>query len=370
MISDFNTKSRKDLLKTPIVQQTSFWSEVKKNMGVESLAFDFRVQDSQLSNELSAKSINSDILVLLKQIGNNASIAYVPYGPEYEPLPEEQGLFLEELSECIHEFLPKNCLMIRYDLFWQSFWATDEDYYDNGKWLGPPDKDIQEIRFNFNTIKWNFNKSYTNNLPSSTVFLDLTKDLSSIRKAMKPKTRYNTDLATRRGVYVIETIDLDVWYNLYRETVKRNKLYLHNIDYFRTVLNISSDKTQSPAEVILLVAMHGGQPLAAMYLVISGCRATYLYGASSSDNRNLMAPYALQWHAIKTAKEKNCTEYDMFGVSPGPDPKHPLYGLYRFKTGFGGEVYHTLGCWDYPFNEEIYKSYSFSEMKSQGYHVN
>lgn len=78
MISNFNTKSRKELLKTPIVQQTSFRSEVKKNMGVESLAFDFRVHYSQLSNEPSAKSINSDILVLLKQIGNNASIGYVP----------------------------------------------------------------------------------------------------------------------------------------------------------------------------------------------------------------------------------------------------------------------------------------------------
>ena len=370
MINDFRIKSRKELVKTPIVQQTAFWSEVKKNLGVESLAFDFRVRENPASNVLSAGNTASDILVLISRVGKDSSIAYVPYGPEYEPSPEEQGIFLEELSECIREFLPGNCLMIRYDLFWESVWANDPDYNNNGVWLGPPDKDFQEIRFNFNTVKWNFRKSGTNNLPSGTVFLDLRKDLASIRMAMKPKTRYNTELAFRRGVHVIETDDLMTWYNLYRETALRNRLYMHNIDYFRTVLSIHSKNTLSPAEVNLLVAMHDGQPLAAMFLVISGSRATYLYGASSSSKRNLMAPYALQWHAIELAKAKNCTEYDMFGVSPKPDPNHPLYGLYRFKTGFGGMIYHTLGCWDYPFDEQSYRSFSFSEMKSQGYHIN
>jgi len=371
MISNFRKKSRQELLKTSIVQQTAFWSEVKKNMGVESMAFDFNVNGTTVNNEIaSPKNTNTDVLVLISQVGNNSSIAYVPYGPEYEPIHEDQGVFLEELSESIRQFLPARCLMIRYDLFWESFWATDSDYYDDNRWLGPPDKNFQEIRFNFNTIKWNLKKSGTNNLPSSTVFLDLTNDLTSICKAMKPKTRYNTELARRRGVYVIESDDLEIWYSLYKETALRNRLYLHSIEYFRTVLSIHSHNTQSPAEVILLVAMHDEQPLAAMFLVISGSRATYLYGASSSRNRNLMAPYALQWHAINIAKEKNCTEYDMFGVSPQPDPSHPLYGLYRFKTGFGGKIYHTLGCWDYPFDEQTYKSFSFSEIRSQGYHIN
>ncbi|HEX2967904.1 MAG TPA: peptidoglycan bridge formation glycyltransferase FemA/FemB family protein [Bacteroidales bacterium] len=367
MISDFSLKNRRELIKTPIVQQTSFWSEVKKKMGYEPLAFDFSVTGN---NGKTTGRISSDVLVLINKAGNHASIAYVPYGPEFAPVEDEQGIFLEELSECIRGFLPADCFMIRYDLFWESIWATDEIYFDDNKWLGPPEKDFQEIRFNINTINRNLRKSGTNNLPSSTVFLDLTKDLVSIRNAMKPKTRYNTELAVRKGVYVIETGDLSVWYNLYRETAYRNRLYLHNIEHFRTVLNVHIKNTQSPAEVILLVAMIGKQPLAAMFLVISGCRATYLYGASSSGNRNFMAPYALQWQAIKIAKEKKCTEYDMFGISPKPDPDHPLYGLYRFKTGFGGEVYHTMGCWDYPFDDYSYRSYALSELKSQGYHIN
>ena len=59
----------------------------------------------------------------------------------------------------------------------------------------------------------------------------------------------------------------------------------------------------------------------------------------------------------------------MFGVSPGPDPSHPMYGLYKFKMGFGGQLFHQMGCWDYPFNEEQYRMFLATEMNSQGYHL-
>ena len=60
----------------------------------------------------------------------------------------------------------------------------------------------------------------------------------------------------------------------------------------------------------------------------------------------------------------------MFGVSPNPDPNHPLYGLYRFKTGFGGEIYHSLGCWDYPLDVEKHRYFTALELTEQGYHLN
>lgn len=75
-----------------------------------------------------------------------------------------------------------------------------------------------------------------------------------------------------------------------------------------------------------------------------------------------MAPYALQWQAIQRARKSGCRDYDMFGVSPVPDPVHPMYGLYRFKTGFGGRMQHRQGCWDYPFDEARYDVYRASEL--------
>lgn len=37
-------------------------------------------------------------------------------------------------------------------------------------------------------------------------------------------------------------------------------------------------------------------------------------------------------------------EYYMFGLVPRPDRSHILFGLFKFKIGFGGEVFHTLKC--------------------------
>ncbi len=111
------------------------------------------------------------------------------------------------------------------------------------------------------------------------------------------------------------------------------------------------------------------EPLAAMFLIISDKRNSYLYGASAAKHRNVMATYALQWEAIQLAKAKNCTEYDMFGTSPTPDPTHPMYGLYKFKSGFGGNLFHSLGCWDYPLLQKPYEMYKAFESQAAGFHM-
>ena len=282
-------------------------------------------------------------------------------------------MFLEELSESLRDFLPKDCIMIRYDLCWESYWAKETDFFDTeGVWIGEPAKNTQEMRFNFNTINWNFKKAYYNILPSNTIYLDLTPDTDVILNRMRSKTRYNIGLSQRKGVNVVQLglENLDIWYSLYQETARRNRILINDIKYFETVLSSNADNTESPAKVYLLAAVYDRMPLAAMFLIITGHRGSYLYGASSSEHRNLMATYALQWEAIKISKAMGCTEYDMFGVSPGPDPSHPLYGLYKFKIGFGGDLFHGLGCWDYPLKPAEYNQFITSELNSQGFHLN
>jgi len=46
-----------------------------------------------------------------------------------------------------------------------------------------------------------------------------------------------------------------------------------------------------------------------------------------------------------------------------------MYGLYRFKTGFGGRLFHRQGCWDYPFYAERYEQYRAMESVTSGFHV-
>ncbi len=373
MLKEVCPKDVAEVYETSIVQQTAFWSEVKRNMGVESMAFNFKFRkDDFLKVDSASDTEVSDILVVNQRLDNNHSIAYVPYGPELEPVDGAEGVFIEELSECLRSYLPSDTIMIRYDLSWESFWARDPDYFhEDGVWAGPPDVPMQELRFNFDTINWNIKKAHTNFLPAHTIFLDITKSEDEIMASMKPKTRYNIGLAQRKGVTVRELgmTDLDVWYELYRETTIRNGLFLHPRDYFEAVLLARANNTASPAQVKLLLAEAEGMPLSAMFLVLSGKRATYLYGASASMNKNYMASYALQMEAILIAKAHGCREYDLFGVSPGPDESHPMYGLYRFKTGFGGKIFHSLGSWDYPFDEKVYSFYTAHEMTAAGYHI-
>jgi len=373
MLTNVCLKETEELYATPILQQTAFWSEVKTSLGANTLAVNFTSQRPDLFPKLGDQSyIKSDLLVILQQINRNHSVAYVPYGPEIEPADEFQGMFLEELSESLRSVLPSNCIHIRYDLCWESYWAREKDHFDeNGIWKGEPESLSQELRFNFSTHNWNFKKAHSNILPANTIYLDLTQDKETLLQRMKPKTRYNIKLAQRKGVTVrsMGMEGMDIWYELYKETAIRNHLLLNDIKYFRAVLDARADNTSSPADVSLLIAEYDEKPLAAMFLVITGNRGSYLYGASSSSHRNLMATYALQWEAIMRSQQAGCTEYDMFGISPSPDPEHPLYGLYKFKSGFGGEIYHSLGCWDYPLDKKTYSLFRASELRSQGYHL-
>lgn len=373
MISNIEVKEISALYETPIVQQTAFWSAVKNKLGVSTLAVDYKANSSSLfSNETRNQFIASDVLIVLQQINRDQCIAYVPYGPELEPDEELQGKFLEELSESIRPFLPDSCILIRYDLCWKSHWTSEDDFDSDGNWLGEPGVKSQEMMFNFNTFNWNLHKASFNILPSNTLFLNLEHGAENLLERMKPKTRYNIGLSQRKGVQVrmagMESIR--VWYNLYQETARRNGIVLNDIKYFEAILSAAAEQSGSMTDVKLLVAELDNKPLAAMFLILSDNRGSYLYGASSGSNRNLMATYALQWEAINISMREGCTQYDMFGISPNPDPSHPLYGLYKFKTGFGGNIFRSLGCWDYPLKERDYFVFRSFESTTQGYHFN
>ena len=224
---------------------------------------------------------------------------------------------------------------------------------------------------NFDTRHYNLRKAPSDMLPAHTVMLDLDKKEDTLLSEMKSKTRYNIRLSQRKGVEVRRAgmNELDKWFRLYDETYARNRLASNDMQFFEQVFNTRAEDTSSPGEVDLLLAEKDGEPLAGMFLARSGERATYLYGASSGQNRNFQASHALQWGAIQHSKATGCKEYDMFGISPTPDPEHPMYGLYRFKTGFGGKKLHRQGCWDYSLEEEGYEQYRLAEMNATGYHL-
>lgn len=126
------------------------------------------------------------------------------------------------------------------------------------------------------------------------------------------------------------------------------------IEHFTAMLTERAEGSASPVKTHLLLARHEGRVLAGMLLAIAPKRATYLYGASTRDRRDVMAPYAVQWAAIQLAKVHGCKDYDLFGAAQSAEAPHPLAGVHRFKIGFGGRLVHREGCWDFAYDEKLY----------------
>ncbi|MDX9899201.1 MAG: peptidoglycan bridge formation glycyltransferase FemA/FemB family protein [Spirochaetia bacterium] len=358
-------KTISELESTRLVQQTNLWARVKSRLGWTTKAFDIATHDND----------TGDLLLILRDIGYGASIAYVPFGPEFLPPDLSPGEFLSALSQELKPYLPAGCIMTRWDLPWESPYAQERDRYDeDGHWLGAPDTRVCEARMNFGIRGNRLRKSPSDILPPDTLLIDLRGSPDDLLSKMRPKTRYNVRLARRHGVQVRQgcSDDLAAWNTLYSDTSKRNGFSSHGDGYFASVVaNLhGSDEAMEGSNdesITMLIAEKDDTPLAAMFLSISADRATYLYGASSSKDRQLMAPYALQWAAMEKAKASECSSYDLFGVAPRPDHEHPMYGLYAFKSGFGGTMLHRQGSWDFAYDESRYFSYVASESACPGF---
>jgi len=145
-------------------------------------------------------------------------------------------------------------------------------------------------------------------------------------------------------------------------TGERAEFGVHNLDYYRRAYEIF----QPLGMCELLQAEYQGEPLAALMVFAYGERAWYIYGASSNKERNRMPPYLLQWEAMRWAKARGCTMYDLWGV-PDCDENEleehftnrsdGLWSVYRFKRGFGGELRRGAGPWDRVYNPLLYTFY-------------
>lgn len=363
MICKLKKKEIEDIRPTNILPQTTYWGKVKSKQGFKPKGFELTVSKDLLFNSANnLVNTTDDLLVLIRYINRNICYAYVPYGPKTEPCFENQGLFLEQLSETIKPYLPPGCIFIRYDLMWQNQWAVEDDYFDkSGDWKGPPESQVQEFRVNYKTAKWNLKKSPGDILPKNTFFLDLTLKEQDLLYNMRFNTRYNIKRAINNGIRIKEygAGHIGDWYKLYQETALRHNMPLQNENFFATMLR-NQDSGQNGVHIKMLMADLEGKFLASMFLALSNKRGIYLYGASSSNNK--MASYALQWESIKIAKSWGCTEYDMFGSAPNLNHTHPLHGVHVYKKGFGGNLFHRMGCWDYPYKQKDYELFKLQEL--------
>ncbi len=180
---------------------------------------------------------------------------------------------------------------------------------------------------------------------TATRIVDLTMSEEEILKQMKPKGRYNIGVAEKHGVTVAQSDDIDVFYALVKETTARDGFTGLSRDRYKAFL------TSLPGSFLLLASVTEDgrkKPVAGLLGVIWNGTGIYYYGASSYEDRALMAPYALQWDAMKLCKGAGCSRYDLLGVAPADAPAHhPWQGITSFKEKFGGTYM------EYPPEQEI-----------------
>jgi lipid II:glycine glycyltransferase (peptidoglycan interpeptide bridge formation enzyme) len=203
--------------------------------------------------------------------------------------------------------------------------------------------------------------------PRRTLVVDLQGEAEVLLGRMKQKTRYNVRLAERKGVRVRAggEADLPAFYRLMEETARRDGFAVHSGAYYEAAHELFVSRGRG----CLLLAEHEGHLLAGLVAMAFGQTACYMYGASSGEGRELMPTYLLQWEAMLWAREQGCLTYDLWGV-PDADEEtleagftsrsDGLWGVYRFKRGFGGRLVRTIGAWDLVYAPLRYRLYTLA----------
>lgn len=291
------------------MMQTSMWGMVKKEW--DWTGFILRADDGKIKGVCAA---------LLRKIPmTQFKMLYAPRGPVCELSDKET---VTALINAVADYAKKNkayTFKIDTDAL-----SSNTEYINLLKSLGFK---FKENGADFDTVQ----ARYIFRLPLE------GKTEEEVMAGFHSKTRYNTRLAERKGV----TIKLagkeacEAFHSLMSVTGERDNFAIRSREYFERIM----DAFGSDAKICM--AFFGDELLAAALDVHVGDKVWYVYGASSNSNRNLMAPYLVQWEMIKWAISEGCNWYDFRGGYP--DENNPLHGIYKFKKGFCDDYMEFMG---------------------------
>jgi peptidoglycan pentaglycine glycine transferase (the first glycine) len=321
------------------ILQTRWWGDLKSSFGWQA-AYITTSGVGSAGEQLGAQ-------VLFRPLPLGLTIAYIAKGPVGSEAALADPACWQALWQAV-DGLCRNRKAVFLKLEPDQFEGRDDPgKMPSEEWQSPP----RGFRSSPQAIQ-----------PRRTLVVDLRGDEEQILGRMKQKTRYNIRLAAKKGVLVRPCTDLDVFYRLMTVTGERDMFGVHSQAYYQRAYELF----QPQGECIILLAEYQGEPLSALMAFARGQRSWYFYGASSNAHRERMPAYLLQWEAMQWARTRGCTSYDLWGV-PDFDERfleahfsersQGLWGVYRFKRGFGGELFRSLGPWDRVYNPALYALY-------------
>ena len=284
--------------------------------------------------------------ILFRKLPLGFTLGYIPK----LAMVEEQTTFSDQPSAISGEFWKEvDAICKKHRAI---FLKTEPDIWesDNSIRRVPKSGDF-ELRLSPNNIQ-----------PPCTIIVDIRGSEEDILARMKQKCRYNIRLAEKKGVTVRTWDDIDGFHKMIQITGGRDGFGVHSLAYYHRAYELF----HPTGTCELLVAEFESKPLAALMVFAHGRRAWYIYGASNDEERNRMPTYLLQWEAMRWAKSRGCEEYDLWGA-PDEDEavleaqfenrSDGLWGVYRFKRGFGGKLKRAAQAMDKVYNPLMYKLY-------------
>ena len=312
-----------------VFTQSIFWGEVKNN-------WQFEVVVSRNNED----KIQGGCVILIQKIPYfGTSFLYSPRGPICDIY---ETAVMDDLKQGIDQVAKiYNAHLFKMD---PDVLHTDDRFIDYMKSRGYRRHYGKQ---GFETIQARFN--YRLKLKGKTE--------QQVIMGFRQKARYNVHYAARQGV-TIEVKGkeaLDEFMKVYRATGIRDGFTIRPKDYFERFLDSLGE------HVRLYMGYYKGEAVCGAVTTNYGGKCSYIYGASSNKHRKLMPNYLMQWEMIKWAIETNCYMYDFQGVSGDIDnEKNPMYGLYRFKRGFGGEIEELAGEFDYVYRPLVNTMFSLA----------
>ncbi|MBI9043934.1 MAG: peptidoglycan bridge formation glycyltransferase FemA/FemB family protein [Anaerolineaceae bacterium] len=322
--------------------QTLEWAEIKASQGWTSIR---KVWKDENGNPCAAALILKKE-ISLKGIKSGFCILYIPRGPILDW--DNSDLVLRVFVDLQEIAKTEKAIFVKVDpelILGEGIPDTDTCVdFQNRKYI------LEQIEAN----SWQYSNEQIQF--KNTVWLDLTLGEDVLLASMKQKTRYNIRLASRKGVEIRKATmdDLELAYQMYAETSLRDGFAIRSKDYYLRVWKTFLKKDMAT----LLFAEVEGEIVAGLFLFYFGSHAWYLYGMSTGKHRKLMPNHLLQWEAIKISKNRGVKIYDFWGAPDTFNASDSMYGVFRFKDGFGAKVVRTMGAWDYPVYPLLYKAYT------------
>lgn len=263
---------------------------------------------------------------------------------------DELGAALEDLTRRALHALPSGCAFIRWEVA-EPAWLDAEGY--------PLSVHLQELRMNASTASRRFRKAAVESLPPDTVLVDLG-DGDALWTRMEGRTRHAVGLARRRGTRVARAgaDGVPTFARLHSQTARRHGIQGLEEAGLRDLFLASA---RHGLGLDLYVARSGDQPAAAAVVANDGRDAWYLLAASSLEHREAAGPSAILHRAMLDCSAAGLRTFDLMGVGPRGAEDHPLAGLSRFKTGFGGTRFTRAGTWDFVLRPDLYARHSREE---------